>query len=57
VGIIGIHHPREIIRVERDYSSGEIIQFAPIYPMELEGRVCLLTLFSAKMSVAESYFR
>lgn len=47
VGQIGLHHPREIIRVERDYTGGELIQFAPIYPLELEGRVrhifaCLL---------------
>jgi len=39
IGHIGVHHPREILRVERDYSGGEVIQFAPIYPLELEGRV------------------
>ncbi|KAJ6626977.1 Golgin subfamily A member 7/ERF4 family-domain-containing protein, partial [Mycena sp. CBHHK59/15] len=39
VGQIGIHHPREILRVERDYTGGELIQFAPIYPLELEGRI------------------
>lgn len=39
VGQIGLHHPREIIRIERDYTGGELIQFAPIYPLELEGRV------------------
>ncbi len=39
VGQIGLHHPREIVRIERDYSGGEIIQFAPVYPLELEGRV------------------
>ncbi|KAF7310437.1 Erf4 domain-containing protein [Mycena chlorophos] len=39
VGQIGLHHPREILRVERDYTGGELIQFAPIYPLELEGRV------------------
>ncbi|KAF9019356.1 hypothetical protein BDZ89DRAFT_959302, partial [Hymenopellis radicata] len=39
VGHIGVHHPREIIRVERDYTGGELIQFAPIYPLELEGRI------------------
>ena len=39
VGQIGVHHPREILRVERDYTGGEVIQFAPIYPLELEGRV------------------
>ncbi|KAL0065667.1 hypothetical protein AAF712_007308 [Marasmius tenuissimus] len=39
IGQIGVHHPREVLRVERDYSGGELIQFAPIYPLELEGRI------------------
>ncbi|RDB29061.1 Golgin subfamily A member 7 [Hypsizygus marmoreus] len=39
VGQIGLHHPREIIRIERDYTGGELVQFAPIYPLELEGRI------------------
>ncbi|KAF5361680.1 hypothetical protein D9758_007382 [Tetrapyrgos nigripes] len=39
VGQIGVHHPREILRVERDYTGGELIQFAPIYPIELDGRI------------------
>ncbi|GLB36611.1 putative golgin subfamily A member 7/ERF4 family protein [Lyophyllum shimeji] len=39
VGQIGVHHPREIIRIERDYTGGELVQFAPIYPLELEGRI------------------
>ncbi|KAJ3973202.1 Golgin subfamily A member 7/ERF4 family-domain-containing protein [Lentinula raphanica] len=39
IGQIGLHHPREIIRIERDYTGGELIQFAPIYPLELEGRI------------------
>ncbi|KAJ7037456.1 Golgin subfamily A member 7/ERF4 family-domain-containing protein [Mycena alexandri] len=39
VGQIGLHHPREILRVERDYTGGELVQFAPIYPLELEGRI------------------
>ncbi|KAJ7102507.1 Golgin subfamily A member 7/ERF4 family-domain-containing protein [Mycena belliarum] len=39
MGQIGVHHPREILRVERDYTGGELIQFAPIYPLELEGRI------------------
>jgi hypothetical protein len=34
-----VHHPREIIRIERDYASGELAQFATTYPLELEGRV------------------
>ncbi|KIJ59813.1 hypothetical protein HYDPIDRAFT_177683 [Hydnomerulius pinastri MD-312] len=39
VGQIGVHHPREIVRIERDYAGGELIQFSPIYPLELEGRI------------------
>ena len=39
VGQIGVHFPREIVRVERDYVGGELIQFSSIYPIELEGRV------------------
>ena len=40
LGVIGLHHPREIVRIERDYTGGEAItQFAPIWPLELEGRV------------------
>jgi len=39
VGHIGVHHPREIVRIERDYVGGELIQFSPIFPLELEGRI------------------
>ncbi|KZS90355.1 hypothetical protein SISNIDRAFT_187218 [Sistotremastrum niveocremeum HHB9708] len=39
MGTIGTHYPREIIRVERDYESGELCQFATAYPLELEGRI------------------
>ena len=39
VGHIGIHHPREVFRVERDYTCGELVQFVSTYPLELEGRV------------------
>jgi hypothetical protein len=39
VGIIGVHHPREILRIERDYSGGEIVQFSSVFPLELEGRI------------------
>jgi hypothetical protein len=48
VGQLGVHHPREIVRVERDYSGGEIVQFAPTYPLEFEGRVSLSSLSSAR---------
>lgn len=39
IGQMGVHHPREILRIERDYTGGEVIQFAPIYPLELDNRV------------------
>ncbi|TFK47953.1 hypothetical protein OE88DRAFT_1685158 [Heliocybe sulcata] len=39
VGQIGVHFPREVLRIERDYSGGELIQFSLTYPLELEGRV------------------
>lgn len=39
VGQIGVHHPREIVRIERDYGGGELTQFSSIYPIELEGRI------------------
>lgn len=39
IGQIGVHHPREIVRVERDYTGGDLVQFAPVYPLEFEGRV------------------
>lgn len=39
VGQIGVHYPREMVRIERDYSGGELPQFAAIYPLELEGRI------------------
>jgi len=51
VGHIGVHHPREIIRIERDYASGEVVQFTPIYPLELEGRVGILSLFCQLMLI------
>jgi hypothetical protein len=47
VGQIGVHHPREIVRVERDYSGGEIVQFSSTYPPEFEGRVGFLSTLSA----------
>ncbi|KAG6333437.1 hypothetical protein ID866_5651 [Astraeus odoratus] len=39
VGHIGVHHPREIVRIERDYATGEVVQFSPVYPLELESRI------------------
>ncbi|KAH7926190.1 hypothetical protein BV22DRAFT_1063427 [Leucogyrophana mollusca] len=38
-GQIGVHHPREIVRIERDFGGGELIQFSSIYPIELDGRI------------------
>jgi len=39
VGQLGLHHPREIVRIERDYDNGELVQFSSAYPMELQGRI------------------
>jgi len=39
VGEIGKHKPREVLRVDRDYTGGELCQFWSGYPIELEGRV------------------
>ncbi|KAI0641140.1 Golgin subfamily A member 7/ERF4 family-domain-containing protein [Trametes meyenii] len=39
VGQIGVHHPREVVRIERDYTGGELPQFSSTYPLELEGRI------------------
>ncbi|KAG1722505.1 Golgin subfamily A member 7/ERF4 family-domain-containing protein [Suillus lakei] len=39
VGQIGVHHPREIVRIERDYGGGELTQFSSIYPIEFDGRI------------------
>lgn len=39
VGQIGVHHPREIVRIERDYAGGELTQFSSTYPIELDGRI------------------
>ncbi|KAF8575911.1 hypothetical protein K439DRAFT_1397787 [Ramaria rubella] len=38
-GQIGVHHPREIVRIERDYDHGELVQFSTSYPLELQGRI------------------
>lgn len=38
-GTIGIHKPRAIVRVERDYSAGELCQFWSGWKEELQGRV------------------
>ena len=46
VGHIGVHHPREIVRIERDYSGGETVQFTATYPLELEGRVSRFSALS-----------
>ncbi|BGP47245.1 hypothetical protein JCM10450v2_003097 [Rhodotorula kratochvilovae] len=39
VGVIGKTRPREVIRVERDYTAGETCQFWSGWIWELEGRV------------------
>ena len=38
-GVIGRDQPREMVRIERDYTAGELVQFYPAYPLELEGRI------------------
>ncbi|WVQ79493.1 hypothetical protein IAT38_001592 [Cryptococcus sp. DSM 104549] len=38
-GTIGRHLPKEVVRVERDWSGGEVCQFETSFPMELEGRI------------------
>lgn len=53
VGQIGVHHPREIVRIERDYSGGELIQFSPIYPLELEGRLSATQFLETLNSINE----
>jgi len=45
VGQIGVHRPREIVRVERDYTGGEVVQFSSAYPTELEGRVSVFRFY------------
>ncbi|GAA6042005.1 hypothetical protein JCM8097_009141 [Rhodosporidiobolus ruineniae] len=39
VGVIGKTKPREVIRVERDYSAGERVQFWSGWIWELDGRI------------------
>jgi hypothetical protein len=36
--------PREVVRIDRDYSSGELCQLWSGFPPELEGRVSLAVL-------------
>ncbi|KAL7424897.1 hypothetical protein Q5752_000583 [Cryptotrichosporon argae] len=38
-GVLGVHLPKEIVRVERDWSGGEAAQFSPTFPLELEARL------------------
>ena len=52
MGRIGVHHPREIVRVERDYTGGEIVQFSSAYPLELEGRVSIPFFFRAVFAMS-----
>lgn len=49
VGVIGRDKPREIVRIERDYSVGELCQFHPTFPLELEGRISP-TLYSETLN-------
>nr|KIR47006.1 hypothetical protein I312_03902 [Cryptococcus bacillisporus CA1280] len=45
-GEIGKHLPKEMVRIERDWSGGEMCQFETIFPLELEGRIQPSQLFS-----------
>ena len=56
MGRIGVHHPREIVRVERDYTGGEIVQFSSAFPMELEGRVSVHALYHAMRHANISFY-
>ena len=41
-GTIGVHHPKEVVRIERDWTGpagGGVVQFQTGWVMELEGRV------------------
>ncbi|WVR08295.1 hypothetical protein IAU60_005344 [Kwoniella sp. DSM 27419] len=38
-GTIGKHLPKEIVRIERDWSGGEVCQFETTFPLELDGRI------------------
>ena len=42
-GTIGSDLPKEILRVERDWSTGEICQFETSSPIELDRRVSPLS--------------
>lgn len=42
-GVIGIHKPRAVVRVARDYSAGELCQFWSGWKEELQGRVSLFS--------------
>ncbi|KAH7103122.1 Golgin subfamily A member 7/ERF4 family-domain-containing protein [Auriculariales sp. MPI-PUGE-AT-0066] len=53
VGQIGVHDPREIVRIERDYTSGELPQFSPTFPLELEGRITATKFIETINSVNE----
>ncbi|CED83937.1 Uncharacterized conserved protein [Phaffia rhodozyma] len=34
-----VEHPQAVIRIQRDWTTGDIAQFLPDYPSELEGRI------------------
>ncbi|RSH85810.1 uncharacterized protein EHS24_003990 [Apiotrichum porosum] len=38
-GVVGRDLPKEIVRIERDWSLGDICQFATAFPLELESRL------------------
>jgi hypothetical protein len=56
MGQMGVHRPREVVRVERDYTGGEVVQFSSAYPTELEGRVSIFRVPSKKAVLRFSFF-
>jgi hypothetical protein len=44
VSTSGITAPKQIIRIDRDYTSGELCQFQTAFPVEIDGRVKLFII-------------
>ncbi|ODO00613.1 hypothetical protein L198_02933 [Cryptococcus wingfieldii CBS 7118] len=38
-GVIGQHLPKEMVRIERDWTDGEVCQFETVFPIELDNRI------------------
>ncbi|CAI2177353.1 16726_t:CDS:1 [Funneliformis geosporum] len=46
----GVVTPKQIIRIDRDYTGGELCQFQTAFPLEIDGRVNYLLLYLWGMS-------